>query len=136
MPTLHTPPADLRNPARLQQHLRDVHSDMLELSAAIDDARTQIANPPERPVTAQQLAQIRSALSAGGSAPIDLTGMTGASSTPQLPAPVAAKDLATLNAKFPASSYAIGTMAITSTPGHVYRAEAGPGGAHVWTQYL
>lgn len=141
MPTLNNPPPDVgRNPDRLYQYLRSVTDDLRQLHAsigALQRAAPQTDTVAAAPLTHPQLQQIRDALQTGGAAELNLTGLIGKSSEPQLAAPVVASTLAALNASFPASRYLRGTLAVTTTvPATVYYVDIDGVGAHRWTAFV
>jgi hypothetical protein len=130
MPVLRTPPRNVADADKLYQHLREVHSDMLEMQATIEELRAGAAKRPE--LRDDQIEQIRDALQASGAAPLNLTGAIGKMSEPQLPAPVSAVNLASLPS---ASNYLLGTFAVTTTaPYPQYICAADAAGVHFWKQ--
>jgi hypothetical protein len=128
------PPPDVgTNPARLYQHLRSVYDAVQTLQSSLDTLHERVNNPPATPLTAAQLRQANAALSAGGAAPLPLTGLVGTAASPQRPAPVVANDLADLNKRFPASSFPLDVFAIATTTHLLYYIATDAHGVHTWT---
>jgi hypothetical protein len=132
---LTTPPPDIgKNPDRLYQWARNAYNAIQESQKTIEDLRNQLNRGGGEMLTTTQLQQIRRALEVGGGYELNLTGLVGKSSAPQLAAPVTAAALANLP---PASKYLIGTLgATTSGSLTLYLVTADANGVHQWSPLI